>query len=400
MADLPETVGRYTVAGRLGSGGMGEVLLAYTPGGEPVAVKLIRADRLNEQTRARFEQEAIKARTVMHTSRVARFLDADPFAERPWLAMQYVKGPTLSAFVDAAGVLPTLFVASMGALLTEGLMAVHAAELLHRDLKPANVILGDDGPAIIDFGLAAFVDAASSLSHSGMVIGTPVALPPEQAAGQTRVTPAADVYGLGVVLLYAAAGHYPYAGASPDVVIARVASGQIAPDLSGLPPELAPLVSSMLAQEAVDRPALEDVAAACSALVVGHSLNMVQARRAFLAHVARNVVPDSSPDAYSVSSSLEARIDAQAAALAEQQAPGVEVLSSPLNGPPGQFERLLRELASPSRPADSDVRREGEKAEEAGRRAEAVGHRKAKRVPASRKIAQELREAYARSAAL
>jgi eukaryotic-like serine/threonine-protein kinase len=396
MTDLPDMVGRYVVAGYLGSGGMGEVLLAYSPGGEPVAVKLIRPDRLNEQTRARFEQEALKARTIVGTSRVARFLDADPFAERPWLAMQYVAGPTLGEFVDAAGVLPSSLVASVGALLSEGLSAVHAAGLLHRDLKPANVILGEDGPVIIDFGLAAFADTTSSLSHSGMVIGTPVAMPPEQAAGQTRVTPAADVYGLGVVLLYAAAGHYPYAGMTPEVVIARVANAEIPPDLNGLPAVLEPLLAAMLAHEPADRPMSDQVGATCAELVAASHLSTAQARRALLAHVAQRATADSGTvDAYSISSSLEARIDAEAAALARREAPGIEVLASPLDGSPGLFEQLLKELAEPAVEAAEAPE------PSAGSPAAAQPDKKSKRPPAShRRIAEELRGAYAHSVAL
>jgi serine/threonine protein kinase len=396
MTDMPDTIGdgKYVVDKHLGSGGMGEVLLAYTQAGEPVAIKLIRPDRLNEQTRARFEQEAIKARTVVGTSRVARFLDADPFAERPWLAMQYVDGPTLGQFVDSSGVLPPALTASMGALLAEGLSAVHAAGLLHRDLKPSNVILGEDGPVIIDFGLAAFADAASSLSHSGMVIGTPVAMAPEQAAGQTRVTPAADVYGLGVVLLYAAAGHYPYAAATPDILVARVASAQIPPDLSGLPAALEPVLAAMLAHNPADRPTAHQVGRLCADAMARENLSTAGARRALLAHVARQAPAAERTDVYSISSSLEARIDAEASALFAQQAPGVEVLDSPLDGPPGMFEHLLKEWAEPPETAEPAL------VEPAAQPAATEASATPRRPSAAHRVSKDLREAYAHSAAL
>jgi eukaryotic-like serine/threonine-protein kinase len=255
MVGMSERIGRYTVAKELGSGGMGEVYLAYTPGGDPVAVKRIRSDKLDPLMRARFEREALIARTVVGTNRVARFLDADPFADRPWLAMEYVAGRTLLACVDENGVLPVPLVASLGALLAEGLSAVHEAGLLHRDLKPQNVIMGTEGPTIIDFGLGAFMDAAKeSLSHSGMIIGTVRCMPPEQASGHPKVTAAADVYALGTVLLYAAARHYPYDGAAWEAIAVQVANPDIGPDLGGVPEELRPLIASTLAHLPEDRP--------------------------------------------------------------------------------------------------------------------------------------------------
>ena len=245
MTSPPEQIGRYVVASELGSGGMGEVYLAYSPAGDPVAVKLIRADRLDPKMRQRFEKEALVARTVIGTSRVARFLDADPFADRPWMAMEYVPGQTLHACVEASGPLPPVLVASLGALLAEGLSAVHSAGLLHRDIKPQNIILGDYGPVLIDFGLAAFIDRSiESLSRTGTIIGTPRCMSPEQASGNPHVTTASDVYSLGAVLLYAAAGHYPYAGDTWQTIIAQVASPDHPPDLSGVSDALRPLVAS------------------------------------------------------------------------------------------------------------------------------------------------------------
>lgn len=164
-ASIPSRIGPYLVERRLGAGGMGEVYLAYSVAGEPVAVKVIRPDRTDPHTRARFEREAAMARTISGTGRVARFIEADPFAEQPWLAMDYVPGRPLSDVVKDQGLLSTPLVASLGALLAEGLAAVHAAGLVHRDLKAQNVVLGDFGPVIIDFGLGAFVGASRGRSR-------------------------------------------------------------------------------------------------------------------------------------------------------------------------------------------------------------------------------------------
>ncbi|MCK9895054.1 serine/threonine-protein kinase [Frankia sp. AgB32] len=292
MTELPGLVGRYSVARRLGSGGMGEVFLAYSPAGSPVAVKVIRSDQLDPTTRARFEREALLARTVIGTNRVARFLDADPFADRPWLAMEYVPGPTLLDQVATHGVLPPTLVASLGALIAEGLAAVHAAGLLHRDLKPQNIVLGADGPMIIDFGLGAFIEAPpDSLSQSGYVVGSVRCMPPEQASGRGQVTTAADVYAFGTILLYAAAGHYPYDGDLWEVIAARVVSPDVAPDLSGVPGVLVPLLAGMLAQDMAARPSVEDIGAACAALLTAAGTAAMDARLALIARTAGDQPP-------------------------------------------------------------------------------------------------------------
>ncbi|MEW1599444.1 serine/threonine-protein kinase [Streptomyces sp. NPDC093808] len=388
MAGMPERIGRYTVARDLGSGGMGEVYLAYTPGGDPVAVKLIRNDRLDPLTRARFEKEALIARTVIGTNRVARFLDADPFADRPWLAMEYVAGRTLLACVDEDGVLPVPLVASLGALLAEGLSAVHAAELLHRDLKPQNVIMGNEGPMIIDFGLGAFMDGAKeSLSHSGMIIGTVRCMPPEQASGNPKVTPAADVYALGTVLLYAAARHYPYDGAAWEAVAVQVANPDIGPDLSGVPEELQPLLASMLDHSPEGRPPLDAVADACAELLKAAGLTPADARLALIARTTADGTPGAVKQP--LSPSFEQRLEDQAK-LAKS------VLESPLDGPPTEGGNAEPEAGdeqqgeAATQPVEQVV---SAKAVPKPRRASG-------RPPASKRVADELRAAYAATTAL
>ncbi|MFB6888552.1 serine/threonine-protein kinase [Kitasatospora sp. NPDC056327] len=368
MPGVPERIGRYTVASTLGSGGMGEVFLAFSPAGDPVAVKLIRADRLNPLTRERFEREARAARKVVGTGRVARFLDADPYADRPWMAMDYVPGRTLLEEIDARGPLPAVQVASLGALLSEGLAAVHAAELLHRDMKPQNVIMGDYGPVIIDFGLAAFTDAThESLSHSGMIVGTVRCMPPEQAAGRPHVTAAADVYALGTVLLYAAAGHFPYDGTRWESIVAQVASPEHAPDLSGVPEALLPLLTAAFAHEPQDRPTLEQVADACSAVMSAAGVTAAAARQTLIARTAGGG---------SGAARLTPEVEDRLRDLAEP-APGPDTL--PAESPAVE--------EAPEAPAP-----------EPGPPVPAAPARP--RVPASRRVADELRKAYASRPAL
>ncbi|MFD5131198.1 serine/threonine-protein kinase [Streptomyces olindensis] len=383
MTKSPTLIGRYTVARELGSGGMGEVYLAYSPAGSPVAVKVIRGDKLDPVTRARFEKEALIARTVVGTNRVARFLEADPYADRPWLAMEYVAGRTLLACVDSDGTLPLPLVASLGALLAEGLDAVHRAELLHRDLTPKNVIMGSEGPIIIDFGLSAFADAAQeSLSHSGMIIGTVRCMPPEQASGHPHVTPAADVYALGTVLLYAAARHYPYDGSRWEAIVAQIANVGIAPDLSGVPSALVPLLTSMLAYAPEDRPTLDHVADACAGIMAASGMAPADAR---LALIARSTTGQASgPSVEPLSPAVE-KVIAEQAALFETPA-------SPLDAPPGAGEAAE---------AGEDEDQQGSPAEPpASAHKEPAPPSRPRRPPASERVAGELRAAYAAGAEL
>ncbi|MFJ8954922.1 serine/threonine-protein kinase [Streptomyces sp. NPDC102381] len=380
MAGMPERIGRYTVTEELGSGGMGEVYLAHSPLGEPVAVKVIRSDRLDPITRARFEKEALIARTVIGTNRVARFLDADPFADRPWLAMEYVAGRTLLACIDEDGALPAPLVASLGGLLAEGLQAVHQVNLVHRDLKPQNVIMGSEGPMIIDFGLGAIMDAAQdSLSHSGQIIGTVRCMPPEQARGNPHVTHAADVYALGTVLLYAATRHYPYDGQRWDFVAAQVTNPEVGPDLGGVPEALKPLLTAMLAHEADERPALEAVARMCAQLLAD-TKTMPSDARLSLIHRTRGGKPSAaSPQQTLVVDPL----------LYDQISLDDAVLPSPLDVP----AVVEQEPAQPKEPPISPAA--PEHPEHRGKPRSAPG-----RPPASKKVADELRTQYAVSAEL
>ncbi|GHD21703.1 hypothetical protein GCM10010313_55610 [Streptomyces violarus] len=378
---LPSRIGPYLVERRLGAGGMGEVYLAYSVAGEPVAVKVIRPDRTDPHTRARFEREATIARTISGTGRVARFINADPFAEQPWLAMDYVPGRPLSDVVRDQGPLTAPLVASLGALLAEGLAAVHTAGLLHRDLKAQNVILGDFGPVIIDFGLGAFFGASKgSLTQAGSVIGTVRCMPPEQALGELEVTQAADVYGLGTVLLYAATGHYPYDGARWEAVAAQVVNPEIGPDLSGLPDELAPVVTAMLAHKAEDRPSLEEVTRQCADLLRLLGTSPARARRALIHETTAK--------------------DHPTMVLPQPDAPMLDRLDS--------FERLLREesaSAAGSTPAsppagESDTNRVTVREPEPGEKSPSEPVPQRGRPPASRRVAEELRERYAARPAL
>ncbi|MFC5959414.1 serine/threonine-protein kinase [Streptomyces pratens] len=262
----PVVLGDFELLGRIGHGGMGQVFLGESLGGEPAAVKVIKPSVVDSESRQRFAQEVEALKTIWG-ARISAFLGADAEAEQPWLATEYVDGPDLARHVRTHGPLPSVLTAALGAILAEALSGVHAQGLLHRDLKPANVLLGPNGPKIIDFGLAAFTESTISLTALHQVVGTPICMAPEQAAGVKPLTAAVDVYALGALLLFSVTGHYPHEAATPYMVFHLVTDPGTAPDLSGVPEELLPLLTGMLAQDAGDRPSLTGVVQQCRAVI-------------------------------------------------------------------------------------------------------------------------------------
>ncbi|MFD8143931.1 serine/threonine-protein kinase [Streptomyces sp. NPDC059708] len=249
----PRQVGPYELVRRLGRGGMGEVFLGRSPGGRLVAVKVVAAELAHDADfRRRFALEVTAARKVggFYTAQV---VDADTDAVRPWLVTAYIPGPSLHQVVRDTGPLPQRALRVLGSGLAEGLAAIHAAGLVHRDLKPGNVIVADDGPRVIDFGIARALDGGQ---HTGtMVIGTPGFMSPEQARGEPT-GPASDVFALGCVLTFAATGHSPYGQGRPDVILYRTVHQP--PDLDGVPDELTAFLRLCLAPEPGRRPLLSD----------------------------------------------------------------------------------------------------------------------------------------------
>lgn len=257
--DDPRQAGPYLLTGRIGSGGMGRVYLATGPDGEQVAVKVIRPDFADDtEFRLRFRHEVAAARRV-HGRFTAEVVAADVDGDRPWLGTEYVPGPSLRDAVAERGPMPPDAVLLLAAGLAEALRAVHDAGLVHRDLKPANVLLADDGPRVIDFGIARAADD-TNLTTTGVHIGSPRFTAPEQAVGRP-VSAATDVFSLGMVLAFAATGGTPFGDGDAHVLLYRVAHEP--PDLSGLPPELRPLVAACLDKDPDKRPSLDEVVRRC-----------------------------------------------------------------------------------------------------------------------------------------
>jgi serine/threonine protein kinase len=229
---------------------MGRVYLGRSPGGRPVAIKVIRADLAEDaEFRARFAQEVSAARKIsgIYTAPV---VDADPDGPMPWLATYYVAGPSLADAVADRGPLTPASVLRLAAGLAEGLEAIHSAGVVHRDLKPSNVLLAEDGPRLIDFGICRSVETRS-LTRTGMVVGSPGFMAPEQAEGH-EVGPPSDIFSLGAVLTFAATGEGPFGDASSAALLYRVVCTE--PNIDRLPTEIRWLVGHCLAKHPQDRP--------------------------------------------------------------------------------------------------------------------------------------------------
>ncbi|QOV37676.1 serine/threonine-protein kinase [Streptomyces ferrugineus] len=254
----PRRIGPFEVLGRLGAGGMGLVYLARSASGRRVAIKTVRTELAEDQLfRVRFTREVEAARAVsgFYTAAV---VDADPRAAVPWLATAYVPAPSLEEIVNECGPLPAQAVRWLAAGVAEALQSIHGAGLGHRDLKPSNVLVVEDGPRVIDFGIASGV-SNTRLTMTNVAVGTPAYMSPEQAKDSRSVTGASDVFSLGSMLVFAATGHPPFHGANPvETVFMLLREG---PDLEGLPDELRPLIESCMQMEATGRPNPADLQA-------------------------------------------------------------------------------------------------------------------------------------------
>ncbi|MDQ3403985.1 MAG: serine/threonine protein kinase [Actinomycetota bacterium] len=248
--DADHKIGAYQVVGRLGGGAMGTVHLALSPGGRLVAVKVARPQLAEDpRFRERFRREIAMARAVGGFW-TAAVVDADPDAELPWLATEYVPGPDLHEAIHTAGALPPDSVRGLAAGLAEALAAIHAAGLVHRDLKPSNVLLASDGPRVIDFGISKALEGAG-LTATGMLVGTPGYLSPEQIEGR-EVGPSSDVFAFGAVVVFASSGRNPFGEGDTAALLYRAVHTK--PDLRNVPHDLREVVSRCLERTPSARP--------------------------------------------------------------------------------------------------------------------------------------------------
>ncbi|MFF3091262.1 protein kinase [Streptomyces nojiriensis] len=258
----PQEISGYRLLARIGEGGMGSVYLSRTRGNQPVALKVIRREFAQEQDfRVRFEREVQAARRVQGYH-IVPVLDHDTSGEQPWLATAFVPGLALDDALAAHGPLPLPAVFQLIGCTAQALHSIHAASVVHRDLKPSNILLGSNGPWVIDFGIARATDT-TQLTRSGGFIGTPQFMSPEHALGRT-VTAATDVFALGLIAAVVATGRHPYGdGAGLSIAAAIANTPQQAPDLSGYPGPLRQLLERCLHSDAAQRPGPAELAEWC-----------------------------------------------------------------------------------------------------------------------------------------
>ncbi|MFF3785876.1 protein kinase [Streptomyces sp. NPDC001933] len=253
----PIRLGPYHLRGVLGEGGMGKVYVGQDAQGRAAAVKVLHSHLAHDTHLAqRFVREAQMAQAVTGEG-VARVLDARTDGGRPWIATEFLIGPTLEETVRSHGPLDETAVRVLAVALARALNVIHASALVHRDLKPANIVLTSAGPRIIDFGIAR-PEHGFTLTVTGQVPVTPGYGAPEQVLG-LRTGPPADVFSLGAVLVYASSGQRAYEGEHVAAVQYEVVHGE--PRLDRVPAALRPLIAPCLAKEPAHRPAPEQIAA-------------------------------------------------------------------------------------------------------------------------------------------
>ncbi|HLU28415.1 MAG TPA: serine/threonine-protein kinase [Glycomyces sp.] len=254
----PQRIGPYRVVGRLGAGGMGVVCAAVDASGRRVAVKLVHeALSVDIEFRRRFSRETSVLSRVEGAC-LARMLDSDPGTERPWLATEFIPGPTLEQQVQAEGPPAESVVYGLALGVAEALVSMHAAGVVHRDLKPSNVILSPEGPRLIDFGIAKVLDS-TSMTRTGTLVGSPGWISPEEYGDGPAGAPA-DIYGWALLVLYATTGEPPYGTGRPEVLAYRVR--EETPDVQAVPEGLRDLVRRALSKDPAERPTADEVLAA------------------------------------------------------------------------------------------------------------------------------------------
>ncbi|MFI6574820.1 protein kinase [Nocardiopsis sp. NPDC050513] len=256
MSTVARAVGGYRLIREIGRGGFGSVHLAEAPDGGLAAVKLLHADPGTDPRFARMFADEVDAARRISPFCVARVLDADPHADRPWIASEYIEGRTLAQEIRAEGPRTGADLQRLAVSTATALTAIHRAGIVHRDLKPENIMMAPDGPRVIDFGIARAFEETTRFTATAK-IGTLHYMAPERLDDASHLTPAIDVFAWGAVIVYAASGRHAFSGDRQTAVVKRILMDE--PDCSGVPDELRDLVARCLAKAPEDRPSAHRV---------------------------------------------------------------------------------------------------------------------------------------------
>src|SRR5215472_475940 len=262
---MPDRLGPYRLLGRIGEGGMGVVFLARDASEQTVALKVLRSVAAEEPMARRRLAREVETMQRVRSPYVAEVIDADLTGDMPYIVTRYVPGRTLEQVVTESGPLPPPALARVACGLADALAAVHAAGVVHRDLKPSNVMLLDELPVVIDFGIAQGPDA-TRLTMTGMFMGTPGYLAPEVIEGHPS-SEASDVHAWAATVAFAATGHPPFGSGGYEAIFYRIVNGQ--PDLTGAPASLLPLLTAALARDPGLRPSAAQLSARATTLAPG-----------------------------------------------------------------------------------------------------------------------------------
>lgn len=252
----PERVGDYEVLGFIGEGGQGTVLLGRSPSGQRVAIKLLRAEfSQDDDARKRFLREAELMQRVAPFCTI-RVLDAGVTHQSPYIVSEYVEGESLEELVRRDGPRTGSGLSRLAVATVTALSAIHRAGIVHQDFKPSNVLMGPEGPVVIDFGIARVLDTTGTVSQ---VVGTPSFMSPEQVEGR-GIGPASDMFSWAATMVYAATGRLVFHGNTIPAILHNVINGE--PDLTGVPEPLNIFVADCLAKDPRRRPTAKNVLSA------------------------------------------------------------------------------------------------------------------------------------------